>query len=66
MVYKIPEDCTDVPKHVGVVKDYTDLFVICAFVRFYYVQIIFQPFKTEIKSLRATLPDEICYWGVCF
>jgi hypothetical protein len=24
-----------VPKHVGVVKDYTDLYVMCAFVWFY-------------------------------
>jgi hypothetical protein len=25
-----------------------------------------QPFNSGIKSLRATLPDEIFYWGVCF
>lgn len=31
----IPEDSTDVPKHVGVVKDHTDVFVIYAFVCFY-------------------------------
>jgi hypothetical protein len=24
------------------------------------------PFNAEIKSLRATLPDEIFYWGFCF
>jgi hypothetical protein len=24
------------------------------------------PFKAGIKSLRATLPDEIFYWGFCF
>jgi hypothetical protein len=26
----------------------------------------FEPFNTGIKSLRAALPDEIFYWGVCF
>jgi hypothetical protein len=24
------------------------------------------PLTPGIKSLRATLPDEICYWGFCF
>jgi hypothetical protein len=24
------------------------------------------PFNAGIKSLRATLPDEIFYWGFCF
>jgi len=31
-VYELPEDGTDVPKHVTVVKDYTDALVMCAFV----------------------------------
>jgi hypothetical protein len=35
VVYELPEDGTDVLKHVGAVKDYTDVFVICAFVWFY-------------------------------
>jgi hypothetical protein len=34
-MYELPEDGTDMPKCVGVVKDYTDMFVICAFVWFY-------------------------------
>jgi hypothetical protein len=29
------EDGTDLPKHVGVAMGYTDVFVMCAFVRFY-------------------------------
>jgi hypothetical protein len=35
LVYELPEDGTDVSKHVGVVKDYTDMFIICAFVWLY-------------------------------
>lgn len=35
LMYEIPEDGTDVPQHVGVVKDYTDMFVICAYFWFY-------------------------------
>jgi len=33
-VYDLSEDVTDVPKHVGVVKDCTDIVVISAFIRF--------------------------------
>jgi hypothetical protein len=31
-VYELPGVSTDVPKHVVVVKDYTDAFVMCALV----------------------------------
>ena len=27
-MYELPENGTDVPKHVGAVKDYTDVFVV--------------------------------------
>jgi hypothetical protein len=30
--YELPEDSTDVRKHVGVLKEYTDAFVMCTFV----------------------------------
>ena len=33
-MYDLAEDVTDVPKHVGVVKDYTGVFVISAFFLF--------------------------------
>jgi hypothetical protein len=33
--YAAPEDDTDMPKHVAVVKDYTDMFVECPHVWFY-------------------------------
>jgi len=32
---ELSEDSADVPKHGGVVKDRTDVFVICAFVWFH-------------------------------
>jgi hypothetical protein len=34
-VYECPETGTDVPQHVGVAKDYTDVFTIYLFVLFY-------------------------------
>jgi hypothetical protein len=34
-VYELPEDGTDVPKHVGIVNDYTDVSVTCVFFWFY-------------------------------
>lgn len=35
MLYEAPEGGTDVPKHVGVVKGYTGVFVVCASFWFY-------------------------------
>jgi hypothetical protein len=34
MLYELPEYGTDVPKHAGIVRDYMDMFVMCAFVWF--------------------------------
>ena len=31
-MHELPEDSKDVPKHVRVVKDYTDALVMCAYV----------------------------------
>jgi len=35
MVYEVSEDGTEVPRNSGIVKDWTDVFVIFAFVWFY-------------------------------
>jgi len=32
LVYELLEDSTAVPKHAGVMKDYTDVLVMCEFV----------------------------------
>jgi len=37
LAYELPEDGTDVPKHVGAGKDCMDVFVVSAFVCFFFL-----------------------------
>jgi len=58
-MYALHEDDTDMLKHVRIVKGYTRVFVICAFVWFYCVQIIFFSKMYRINNFK--IPDYYFY-----
>ena len=49
--YAAPENDTDMPKHVAVLKDYTDMFVECPRVWFLYLSKLYSVFEIEVFNV---------------
>jgi len=56
LAYELPEDGTDVPKHVGAGKDCMDVFVVSAFVCFFFFFLLMESLlviSQQDEQLRA-------------